>query len=139
MSDHHFWLSDAQFARIQPLLPDKVRGVPRVDDRRVISGIVHVIRNGLRWRDAPPEYGPHKTLYNRFARWSKAGVFARIFEALAAESEADGTAVIDATHLKARRTAASLPEKGVFRGASGAPGEAPTRSRTRSATATASP
>ena len=66
MSDHHFWLSDAQFARIQPLLPNKVRGVRRVDDRKVISGIVHVIRSGLMWRDAPACYGPHKTLYNRF-------------------------------------------------------------------------
>ena len=119
MSDHHFWLSDAQFARIQPLLPNKVRGVPRVDDRRVISGIIHVIRNGLRWRDAPPEYGPHKTLYNRFVRWSKAGVFGRIFEALAADSRASGTVMIDATYLKAHRTAASLLKKGLFRDASG--------------------
>ncbi len=119
MSDHHFWLSDAQFARIQPLLPNKVRGVPRVDDRRVISGIIHVIRNGLRWRDAPPEYGPHKTLYNRFVRWSKAGVFGRIFEALAADSRASGTVMIDATYLKAHRTAASLLKKGLFRDVSG--------------------
>ena len=73
MSDHNFWLSDAQFARLQPLLPNKVRGVPRVDDRRVISGIIHVIRNGLMWRDAPSCYGPHMALYNRFVRWSKAG------------------------------------------------------------------
>ncbi len=86
MSDHHFWLSDARFDRIRPLLPNKVRGVPRIDDRRVISGIVHVLRNGLGWRDAPPEYGPRKTLYNRFVRWSKAGVFNRIFEDLAADS-----------------------------------------------------
>ena len=121
MSDHHFWLSDAQFARIQPLLPNKVRGVPRVDDRRVISGIIHVIRNGLRWRAAPPEYGPHKTLYNRFVRWSKAGVFTRIFEALATESRATGVVMIDATHLKAHRTAASLLKRGLFLGASGAP------------------
>ena len=90
MSDHHFWLSDAQFARLQPLLPNKPRGVPRVDDRRVISGIVHVIRNGLMWRDAPAVYGPHKTLYNRFVRWSRAGVFDRIFAALAGGSEATG-------------------------------------------------
>ena len=82
MSDHHFWLSDAQFARLQPLLPNKPRGVPRVDDRRVISGIVHVIRNGLMWRDAPAAYGPHKTLYNRFVRWSRAGRSHRIFAAL---------------------------------------------------------
>lgn len=53
LSDHDFWLSDAQFARLQPLLPNKVRGVPRVDDRKVIGGIVHVIRSGLMWRDAP--------------------------------------------------------------------------------------
>ncbi len=119
MSDYHFWLSDARFARIQPLLPNKVRGVPRVDDRRVISGIIHVIGNGLRWRDAPPEYGPHKTLYNRFVRWSRAGVFGRIFEALAADSRASGTVMIDATYLKAHRTAASLLKKGLFRDVSG--------------------
>ena len=139
MADHHFWLSEEQFARLKPLLPTKTRGVKRVDDRRVISGIVHILRNGLRWRDAPPEYGPHKTLYNRFMRWSKAGVFDRIFEALAAESTAEGTVMIDATHLKAHRTAASLLKKGVFRAVSGAPEAASTRSCTRSVTATASP
>lgn len=106
MSDHNLWLPDAQFARLQPLLPNKVRGVPRVDDCKVISGIVHVIRSGLMWRDAPACYGPHKTLRNRFVRWSRAGVFDRIFAALAAESEA--------THLKAHRAAASLLEKGAL-------------------------
>ena len=120
MADHHFWLSDEQFARLQPLLPNKPRGVPRVDDRRVISGIIHVIRNGLMWRDAPATYGPHKTLYNRFRRWSEAGVFNRIFAELAAESEATGTVMIDATHLKAHRTAASLLKKGHYPAASGA-------------------
>lgn len=124
MSDHHFWLSEAQFSRLQPLLPNKPRGVPRVDDRRVISGIIHVIRNGLMWRDAPATYGPHKTLYNRFVRWSRAGVFDRIFAALAAGSEVTGTVMIDATHLKAHRTAASLLKKGAFPAVSGAPGEA---------------
>jgi putative transposase len=121
MSDHHFWLSDAQFARLQPLLPNKPRGVPRVDDHRVISGIVHVIRNGLMWRDAPAAYGPHKTLYNRFVRWSRAGVFDRIFAALAAGSDATGTVMLDATHLKAHRTAASLRKKGRFPAASAGP------------------
>jgi transposase len=121
MSDHHFWLSDAQFARLQPFLPNKPRGVPRVDDRRVISGIVHVIRNGLMWRDAPAAYGPHKTLYNRFVRWSRAGVFDRIFAALAAGSDATGTVMLDATHLKAHRTAASLRKKGRFPAASAGP------------------
>ena len=64
MADHHFWLAEAQFTCLRPMLPTKVRSVPRVDDRRVISGIIHVIRNGLRWRDAPACYGPPKTLYN---------------------------------------------------------------------------
>ena len=100
MSDHHFWLSEAQFARLDPLLPNKPRGVPRVDDRRVISGIIHVIRGGLMWRDAPAVYGPPKTLYNRFIRWSRIGVFDRIFATLAAASEATDTVMIDATHLR---------------------------------------
>ena len=104
MPEYDFWLSDAQFARLQPLLPNKVRGVPRVDDRKVISGIVHVIRYGLRWRDTPAGYGLHKTLYNRFVRWSKAGVFDRIFQALAAESTATGTLMIDSTHRGAHRS-----------------------------------
>jgi transposase len=121
MSDHHFWLTEAQFSRLQPLLPNKPRGVPRVDDRRVISGIIHIIRGGLMWRDAPAAYGPHKTLYNRFVRWSRAGVFARIFAALAAKSAATKTVMIDATHLKAHRTAASLRKKGLFPAASGGP------------------
>lgn len=139
MSDHRFWLSDAQFARLQPLLPNKVRGVPRVDDRRVIGGIIHVLRSGLMWRDAPARYGPHKTLYNRFVRWSEAGVFDRIFAALAAESQATGTVAIDATHLKAHRTAAGLLKKGLFRAVSATPGAGSTRSSTRSAMQTASP
>ncbi len=73
------------------------------------------------WRDAPSRYGPHKTLYNRFFRWSQIGVFDRIFETLAAESQATDTVMIDATHLKAHRTAASLLKKGLFPAASGAP------------------
>lgn len=121
MSDHHFWLSEAQFARLEPLLPNKTRGVPRVDDRRVISGIIHVIRGGLMWRDAPAAHGPPKTFYNRFVRWSRIGVFDRIFATLAAASEATDTLMIDATHLKAHRTAASLVKKGLFPAASGEP------------------
>ena len=80
-----FWLTQSQMRRIEPYFPLS-HGVPRVDDRRVISGIIFVLRNGLRWRDAPAEYGPHKTLYNRFIRWSRLGVFNRIFEALAWQS-----------------------------------------------------
>ena len=64
-----FWLTDAQMARLQPFFP-RSHGKPRVDDRRVLSGIIFINRNGLRWRDSPREYGPPKTLYNRWKRWS---------------------------------------------------------------------
>ena len=68
MSADLFWLSDEQFAKIASLLPTDTRGKKRVDDQRVISGIIHVQKSGGRWIDAPPEYGPRKTLYNRFVR-----------------------------------------------------------------------
>ena len=114
-----FWLTQSQMRRIEPYFPLS-HGVPRVDDRRVISGIVFVLRNGLRWRDAPADYGPHKTLYNRFIRWSRLGVFNRIFEALARKGGKPDRLVIGATHLKAHRTAASLLKKGQFPAISGA-------------------
>jgi transposase len=114
------WLSDAQMRRIEPYFPLS-HGIPRVDDRRVISGIIYVIRNGLRWRDAPAEYGPHKTIYNRFIRWSRLGVFNRIFAELAAKGGRPDTLMIDATHLKAHRTAASLLKKGLFPDVSAGP------------------
>jgi transposase len=113
-------LSEAQMRRIEPYFPLS-RGRARVDDRRVLSGIVYVIRNGLMWRDAPPGYGPYKTLYNRFVRWSRTGVFNRIFAGLAAGGGPPEQLMIDATHLKAHRTAASLRKKGLLRAASGAP------------------
>ncbi len=105
---HLFWLDQEHLKRIQHMFP-KPRGVARADDRKVLSGIAHVIRNGLRWRDAPPEYGPHKTLYNRFRRWSENGIFERIFAELANPGvESSGVLMIDATHLKTHRTASSL-------------------------------
>ncbi len=73
-----------------------------------------MIRNGLRWRDAPKDYGPHKTVYNRFIRWSWLGVFNRIFAALAAKAGKPDQLMIDATHLKAHRAPASLLKKGLF-------------------------
>lgn len=102
-----YWLSDAQMERLKPFLP-KSHGKPRVDDRRVLSGIIFINRNGLRWRDAPKEYGPAKTLYNRWKRWSDNGVFARIMVGLASERAEHKTIMIDATYLKAHRTASSL-------------------------------
>jgi transposase len=114
------WLSEAQMRQIEPYFPLS-HGMPRVDDRRVLSGIIFVIRNGLRWRDAPKEYGPHKTIYNRFIRWSRLGVFNRIFAALSAKGGKPDQLMIDATHLKAHRTAASLLKKGLFPDVSDAP------------------
>ena len=114
------WLSEAQMRRIESYFPLS-HGVPRVDDRKVISGIIFVIRNGLRWRDAPVDYGPHKTIYNRFVRWSRLGVFSKIFAALASKGPRPERLMIDATHLKAHRTAASLLKKGLFPDVSGAP------------------
>lgn len=108
-----FYLTHSQLNRIKPHFP-RSHGVARVDDLRVISGIIYVIKNGLRWQDAPQEYGPHKTLYNRFVRWSRMGVFNRIFRALAGEQGTPDRLMIDATHLKAHRTAASLLKKGLF-------------------------
>ena len=89
-------LSPAQMRRIAPYFP-RSRGKPRVDDWRVISGIVYVIRHGLMWKDAPLGYGPYKTLYNRFVRWSRVGVFEQIFAALAAEGGVPERLTIDST------------------------------------------
>jgi len=113
-------LSEAQMRRIEPYFPLS-HGIPRVDDRRIVSGIIFVIKNGLRWRDAPPAYGPHKTIYNRFIRWSRLGVFNRIFAELAAKGGKPDQLMINATHLKAHRTAASLLKKGLYPDVSGAP------------------
>ena len=102
-----FWLSDAQMARLEPFFP-KSHGKPLVDDKRVLSGIVFINRNGLRWRDAPSAYGPPKTLYNRWKRWSEKGIFARMLLELAGQGGGAETLMIDATHLKTHRTATSL-------------------------------
>ncbi len=130
MSDH-FWLGEEQLARIKPYFPLS-HGLPRVDDRKVIGGIIHVIRS-LRWRDAPEVHGPHKTLYNRFIRPSRAcrhalpgngskmGVFDKIFTALVEENGLPARLMIDATHLKAHRTACSLLKGGMFPALSAAP------------------
>ena len=105
-----YWLTDEQMERLRPFFP-KSHGRPRVDDRRVLSGIIFVNRNGLRWRDAPKDYGPAKTLYNRWKRWGEAGVFVRMMEGLAAAGADPRTVMIDATYLKTHRTASSLAVK----------------------------
>jgi len=101
----HFWLSDAQFTRLEPLLPTDTRGKARVDDRRVISGIVHVLKFGGRWVDASQVYGPRKTLYNRFVRWAAKGVWLDIFHALASAGGPPAQVLIDSSAVKAHRCA----------------------------------
>jgi transposase len=98
-----FWFTEEQIDHIKPGFP-KVRGVGLADDCKVLSGIVYVIRNGLRWAGSPAEYGPHKTLFNRFRRRSENGVFERIFEELAKpDAENQEILMADTTHLKANR------------------------------------
>jgi len=106
MDRDHFWLDKEQFARLAPYLPSDTRGVPRVDDRRVISGIVHVLKSGCRWADAPAVYGPRKTLYNRFVRWAAKGVWLDVFHALAATGGPPAEVLIDSSAVKAHRCAA---------------------------------
>ncbi|WP_156419290.1 IS5 family transposase [Aureimonas sp. AU12] len=105
-----YWLTDEQMARLRPFFPRSC-GRPHVDDQRVLSGIIFANRNGLRWRDAPKDYGPAKTLYNRWKRWGEAGIFVRMMEGLAAANADPRTLMIDTTYQKAHRTASSLAVK----------------------------
>ncbi len=98
-----FWFSDEQWSRIEPLLPTNTRGMPRVDDRRVLSGIVHVLKSGCRWSDCPADYGPPKTIYNRFVRWARRGIWEDIFATLAGADDPPDTLMIDSTIVKAHR------------------------------------
>jgi transposase len=100
-----YWLDDAAFAKIEPHLPKGRRGAHRKDDRRIISGIIHMLRCGAPWRTCPAEYGPPTTIYNRYHRWSRQGVWQNVFKALTGSSGIFGTASIDATHVKAHRSA----------------------------------
>lgn len=111
--DVPFLHCEAQMRRTEPFFPLS-HGVARVDDRRIVSGIIYVIKHGLMWRDAPKDYGPHKTIYNGFIRWSRIGVFNRIFAELAGKAGEPDRIMIDATHLKAHRTAASLLKRGAL-------------------------
>ena len=106
MNQDQFWLTEEQFSKIAPHLPTDTRGKERVDDRRVISGIVHVLKSGGRWVDAPPDYGPKKTLYNRYVRWAAKGVWVTLFQALAQADGPPAQVLIDSSAVKAHRSAA---------------------------------
>ena len=102
---HSYRNSDSEWAIIQPLLPNKPRGVPRVDDRRVVNGIFYILRTGSPWRDLPERYGPYTTVYNRYNRWAKAGVWLAVFEALSARSP-ESLHLIDSSIVRAHQHAA---------------------------------
>lgn len=105
MRSNLFWLSGDQWHGLEPLLPTDVRGRKRVDDHRVISGILYVLKSGCRWCDCPREYGPPTTIYNRFVRWARRGVWEGLFRELAERGRSIRTQMIDATHVKAHRSA----------------------------------
>jgi transposase len=98
-------LSEGEWRLIAPLLPNKPRGVARVDDRQVINGIFYALRTGSPWRDLPERYGPYTTVYNRYNRWAKAGIWLRIFETLAAKSP-QSMQLIDSSIIRAHQHAA---------------------------------
>ena len=100
-----FWLNDEQWVQIVPHLPTNQPGPERKDDRRILSGIMHVLKIGCRWQDCPKEYGPHKTVYNRFARWSERGIWQKIFECVAAPADPPEQAALDSSHVKTHRCA----------------------------------
>lgn len=100
-----FWLSDTQWATIEPYLPKNQPGARRVDDRRVISGIIHVLKTGCRWCDCPQDYGPSTTIYNRFNRWSRRRFWVDLLEALATSGTVSRSTAIDSTYVKAQRSA----------------------------------
>ena len=126
MKQQLYWLSVREWKRIEPLLPRGRRGAHRVDDRRVISGVMHMLRSGARWRDCPADYGPYTTIYNRFNRWSKQGIWEAIFYTLTGSSGVVSSAAVDTTHIKVHRSAG---------GAKGGPSA--TRSAARAAAAPA--
>src|SRR5580704_8751938 len=98
-----FDLTDEEWAELEPLMPLK-RKSARVDDRRVLNAIFYVLRTGIPWRDLPERYGPYTTAYNRFNRWSRRGIWKRMFDTLAAKSH-DSLHLIDSTIIKAHRSA----------------------------------
>jgi len=100
-----FWLNDRQWARIERHLPNGLPGPERDDDRRIISGIIHMLQSGARWRDCPREYGPYTTIYNRFNRWAKKDRWRAIFEALAKPGNEAVVLSLDSTSVKAHRCA----------------------------------
>jgi transposase len=111
MTRRRFELTDAEWAIIEPLLPNKPRGVPRVDDRQTINGILWRFRTGSPWADVPERYGPYTTCYNRFVRWRKAGVWSYILEEISKAFDGD-IVMIDSSCVRVHQHAATA-KKGI--------------------------
>ena len=107
----NFWLTGEEFRKIRPLLPNKPRGMPRVNHRRALSGIFFFLQRGYRWSDVPPAHGPAKMPHDRHKRWSKAGVFTRLFESLAQDGADRSVLMIDASHVRTHRIAANAVKR----------------------------
>ena len=107
MTRRRFELTDDEWLVIEPMLPNKPRGVPRVDDRRVIDGILWRFRTGSPWADIPERYGPHTTCYNRFVRWRKAGVWDRLLEAVSQAFDGE-LVMIDSSSIRVHQHGATL-------------------------------
>jgi transposase len=133
-----FWFDDEQWAKIVTHLPVNQPGPERKDDRRVLSGIMQVLKIGCRWQDCPSDYGPHKTIYNRFARWSERGIWQKIFESVAVPDEVPEQAALDSSHVKVHRCAHGGKGGRIFR-RSGLRRAARTAKSTRSSTNSAVP
>jgi len=133
-----FWLSDEAWAAIEPHLPKNQPGARRVDDRRVISGILHVLKAGCRWCDCPPDYGPSTTVYNRFNRWSHRGFWLELLDALVDAGAVTKSTAIDSTYIKAQRAAFGAKGGDRFRRSAARAAAGPRRS-TRLPTSSAAP
>lgn len=114
MGGYPFYINDEAWAKLKPLLPLMKRGRKRINDRKIISGIVYVQRKGLEWQEAPAIYGPFKTLYTRFRRWKEKGVWDDIFKSLSANAAADDTIMIDSTTVRVQRSALGAQKKGIL-------------------------
>ena len=106
MNRRRFELSDFEWSVIEPLLPNKPRGVARVDDRRVLNGIYWRLRTGSPWSEIPERYGPYTTCYNRFVRWRKLGVWERLFEAIT-RAYAGEVQMVDSSSIRVHQHAAN--------------------------------
>ena len=128
-----FWLTDRQWAVIKPLLPQVHTGPVRVDDRRIISGILFILREGCRWRALPQDYGPRTTVYNRYNRWSKRGLWQKLFVELVSAEAAPDLVMVDSSAVKAHRSASGGKGGSISRQSAAAEVDEPRRS-TRSST-----